>query len=447
MDSEDRLSSHAIQIWQTGVDAVRADRLVENVLQLEGDRLVFDNASIDVTRIGKIAVVGGGKGGARMASAVERVIGPRILAEKVSGWVNVPEGCRGETQQIHLHAARPAGINEPTAAGVVGSEKILQLVGDLHAEDLCLVLISGGGSALLPAPQPPITLEDLLQVTRLLMSHRTTINELHTVRTCLSRIKGGGLVRGCRAGMIWGLIISDVVGDPPAIIASGPTVTTNALADEALRILNRIDSAEVPKRVMDFLTEKANLIQQPPACAKNVVNRIIGNNATAVTAAIGEAKRLGYEILSLGSDNQGEASEEGSQFALRCQSLQRERREQSTPLCILSGGEPVVDLSSQPGKGGRNQQFVLAALNRLFSTGMQGITILSGGTDGEDGPTDAAGAVANASLIRKAQTKKMNPQDFLNRYDAYRFFEPLEGLLFTGPTHTNVMDIRVAIVE
>jgi len=167
----------------------------------------------------------------------------------------------------------------------------------------------------------------------------------------------------------------------------------------------------------------------------------------ALRAAANQATQLGYKILSLGSDNQGEASEEGRTFAVRCRTLQQENKGSSKRLCILSGGEPVVDLSPQPGKGGRNQQFVLAALAELFSEGMQGITILSGGTDGEDGPTDASGAVADRTLVEHAQREKINPREFLARHDAYRFFESLGGLLRTGPTHTNVMDVRVALVE
>lgn len=453
MEFENTSSSHAFKIWQSGVDAVRADRLVADALQCEGNRLTLGDAAIDIGHCGKIVVVGGGKGAAQMAAAVEQVLGPQIVAEKVFGWVNVPADCLGKTQKIHLHAARPAGVNEPTPAGVVGSEKILDLVSDLQKDDLCLALLTGGGSALLPAPRLPITLEDLLEVTRLLMNHGATINELNTVRTCLSRIKGGGLARACRGGTLWSLIISDVVGDPPSMIASGPTVlthskaATNNMAEEALHILHRIDPHRVPNRVIDFLTQQSTVVVQQDNVPITVINQIIGNNAVALRAAAKQATQLGYKILSLGSDNQGEASEEGRTFAVQCRTLQQENKGSSKRLCILSGGEPVVDLSPQPGKGGRNQQFVLAALAELFSEGMHGITILSGGTDGEDGPTDAAGAVADRTLVKHAQREKMNPREFLTRHDAYRFFESLGGLLRTGPTHTNVMDVRVALVE
>ena len=447
MNHEDVPSSQAIQIWQSGVDAVRADRLVRNALQFENHRLSFGNATIDVSHVGRIAVVGAGKGGAQMALAIEEILGPRVVSEKVSGWVNVPDNCVKQTKKIHLHAARPASVNEPTADGMVGSEEILSLVSELQCDDLCLVLISGGGSALLPAPQPPMTLKDLLQVTRLLMNNGATIHELNTVRTWLSRIKGGGLARSCCADTLWGLIVSDVVGDPASIIASGPTVKIETTALDAIRILEHMPRDEIPQRVTDFLHAQANQPSPESASPCQMTNRIIGNNAAAVTAAANEANRLGYEVLCWGSDNQGEASEEGRQFALRCQQLRENHCNRNKRLCIINGGEPVVDLSPQAGKGGRNQQFVLAALTELCSSGMEGITILSGGTDGEDGPTDAAGAVADAAMVEQARIKNLDPKNFLLRHDAYPFFDSLDGLLRTGPTQTNVMDLRVAIVE
>lgn len=447
MQHEDSSSSRATEIWQSGVDAVRGDRLVRKALKFENNQLSLGCAAIDVSQLERIAVVGAGKGGTQMALAIEEILGPEVVAKKVSGWVNVPDNCVKETKKITLHAARPPTLNEPTAAGVVGSEEILRRVGQLHPDDLCLVLISGGGSALLPAPQPPITLEDLLQVTRLLMHRGATIYELNTVRTWLSRIKGGGLARSCRANNLWGLIVSDVVGDPISVIASGPTVQTETTALDALQILESMPADEVPQRVTDFLRKQATKPPPQLALPPRLMNQMIGNNAMAVSAAADRARQLGYEVLCWGSDNQGETSEEGQRFALRCQQLRDNNDASNQPLCIISGGEPVVDLSPQAGKGGRNQQFVLAALAELFSSGMSRITILSGGTDGEDGPTDAAGAVADAALVEKAKKQNLDPQDFLSRHDAYHFFDAVDGLVRTGPTQTNVMDLRVAIVE
>jgi hydroxypyruvate reductase len=453
LEFENASSSQAFNIWRVGVDAVRSDRLVTDTLRREGNQLILGDASIDLGQCGKIAVVGGGKGGAQMATAVEEVLGPQIVKEKVIGWVNVPADCLTETQKIHLHNARPAGINEPTLDGVIGSEKMISLVGQLHQNDLCLTLLTGGGSALMPAPRSPITLEQLLDVTRALMTHGATISELNTVRTCLSQIKGGGLARACRAGTLWSLIISDVVGDSLSIIASGPTVLPHSKESkkndviEALKILERIGPFPASNQITEFLQQQTTFEDDLIDSPETIINQLIGNNTIALNAAAQHASRLGFKVISLGSKHQGEASEEGRRFAMRCRKIQQEREDGDEKFCILSGGEPVVDLGLNSGKGGRNQQFVLAALTELLTDGMQGITILSGGTDGEDGPTDAAGAVADGNVITRARKNKINPQQFLSRHDAYYFFDACGGLLRTGPTHTNVMDIRVAIIE
>ena len=432
---------------------MRADRLVSAALRREENQLILGDASIDLDQCKKIGVVGGGKGVAQMATAVEKLLGPQIVKEKVSGWVNVPADCLTDAQKIHLHAARPAGLNEPTLSGVVGSEKMLALVSELRENDLCLTLLTGGGSALMPAPRPPVTLAALLEVTRLLMNHGATIRELNTVRTCLSRIKGGGLARACGAGTLWSLIVSDVVGDPLSIIASGPTVlpqnkaTRKNEAQESLKILERLGPNPALLPIIEFLHRQTTIDDDQSNAPNTIINQIIGNNAMALDAAAQRARQLDYKLISLGSAHQGEASEEGRLFAVRCRKIREETKGTNDRFCVLSGGEPVVDLGPQPGKGGRNQQFVLAALTELSADAMRGVTILSGGTDGEDGPTDAAGAVADSELFKRAQQKKLNPQEFLNRHDAYQFFDACDGLLRTGPTHTNVMDIRVAIIE
>ena len=432
---------------------MRADRLVTKALRREGNHLSLGDDAIDLEQCGQIAVVGGGKGAAHMATAVETVLGTRLVEEKVSGWINVPADCLTDTQKIHLHAARPAGVNEPTAEGVVGSEKMLALVSELEATDLCLTLLTGGGSALMPAPRPPITLAELLAVTRLLMHRGATISELNTVRTALSAIKGGGLAHACGADTLWSLIVSDVVGDPLPIIASGPTVVpengtslTNS-AREALHVLERVGTDLVPGAVIEFLKQQTTIAENRSHTPKSIVHQIIGNNAVALAAAADKAKQLDYQVITLGSDHQGEASEEGRRFVERCRQIRQTKPSAAGRYCVLSGGEPVVALGPNPGKGGRNQQFVLAAVVEMATSGTDGMTILSGGTDGEDGPTDAAGAVADTTLLARSRHINLDPEHFLQQHDAYSFFDACDGLLRTGPTHTNVMDLRVAIVE
>jgi glycerate 2-kinase len=441
------LTLQALDIWCAGVDAVRPERLLRNVLHRAGDSLVVCDQEFRLADIDRIAVVGAGKAGAGMAEAVEGILGDDLVDQKVTGWINVPADCVRPLRRIHLHAARPAGVNEPTAEGVHGSEQILQIVSQLGPLDLCLVLLSGGGSALLPAPVPEISLADKQAVTRFLMHAGATIHELNTVRKKLSRIKGGGLALASRAAATMALVISDVVGDPLDIIASGPTVPDPATAADALAVLKKFGATppEVPQTVFDFLNRES-----APATAEGraASNHIIGNNESALTAAAAKAREFGYTVHSLGSNNQGEANAVGRELAELCVSIRDRGAPVSPPVCILSGGEPVVHVvkTDRPRKGGRNQQLVLAAVERLWTDGMDRIAILSGGTDGEDGPTDAAGAVADADLLARAKSQERLPADDLAINNAYHFFEEAGGLIKTGPTNTNVMDLRVAIV-
>jgi glycerate 2-kinase len=223
--SSTQLRADALAIWQAGLEAVRSDRLVKDNVSVDGDLLRIGQLRATLSSVDRIAVVGTGKAGAGMAAGLEETLGSRILADKrVTGWINVPADCVRKLQAIHLHAARPAGINEPTEEGVQGTAKILQIVDSLGPNDLCICLLSGGGSALMPAPVPGVSLAEKQTVTRLLSARGANIQELNTVRKQLSQIKGGRLARRCRAGRLMTLIISDVLGDPLDIIASGPTV-------------------------------------------------------------------------------------------------------------------------------------------------------------------------------------------------------------------------------
>jgi hydroxypyruvate reductase len=412
-------------------------------MRVDGSLLLVGDAEISLQSTRRIAVVGTGKAGAGMAAAVEELLGPRLAeSKKLMGWVNVPADCVRPLKYIRLHAARPAGVNEPTAAGAAGAAEILQLVQSLTPDDLCLCLLSGGGSALLPAPVEAITLEDKLAVTRHLSAAGANIEELNTVRKHLSRIKGGGLARACRAGQLLSLIISDVLGDPLDLIASGPTVEDRSTAADALAILEKYSArrAGISPAVFQWLQRPERPHSQPPNC--RITNRVIGNNATAVDAAGMEAERRGYSHAMISANrSEGPAEEVGRHLA----AMGRRMRDQAGPDCLISGGEPVVQLvePSQRGRGGRNQQLVLAALESLWDGGAHDMAFLSGGTDGEDGPTDAAGAFFDASILAAARERGLSPREFLARNDAYRFFAPLDALLKTGPTHTNVCDLRV----
>jgi glycerate-2-kinase len=335
-------------------------------------------------------------------------------------------------------------VNEPTEAGVAGTAEILRRVAALGNDDLCLVLISGGGSALMPAPAGGLLLADKLAVTRFLSSAGASIEELNTVRKQLSRIKGGGLARACRAGRLVALILSDVLGDPLDLIASGPTVETRTAALDPLEILKRYSArGQIPSAVFCWL-ERPH--PQPPAASCRVLNRVIGNNAVAVDAAGLEAERLGYSHAMMSArSSEGPAEEVGRHLADLAQRMRRE----AGPDCFISGGEPVVRLApaATRGRGGRNQQLVLAALEILATNPLAGVVLLSGGTDGEDGPTDAAGAWLDDDVLSTMRSAGLDPADFLRRNDAYTFFSKAGGLLKTGPTHTNVCDLRVLLVN
>ena len=466
--SPDHLRSDALGIWHAGLEAVRSDRLVRRAFRVEGSRLVVGPEEIPLAAVRRIAVVGAGKAGAGMAAAIENALGPHLAAQKhLTGWVNVPADCAASSVDrtrrvrpsahrprergarcglhIHLHPARPAGLNEPTAEGVAGAEQILRLVESLGPEDLCVGLISGGGSALLPAPAAGLTLDDKLAVTRHLSAAGASIEELNTVRKQLSRIKGGRLARACRAGRFLVLVISDVLGDPLDLIASGPTVADPASPADALAVLRKYAAEEggLAPRVFDYLRRPPEGPQPPPQC--RVTNLIIGNNATAVEAAAVEARRRGYvPAMTSEGRSEGPAEEVGRRLA----ETALEMRAGAGPDCLISGGEPVVRLvpAEHRGLGGRSQQLALAALQRLAEDGAAGLALVSAGTDGEDGPTDAAGALVDADVLRAVRRHGLDPAAFLARNDAYHFFAAAGGLLKTGPTHTNVCDVRVLVV-
>ena len=462
------LRRDALRIWHAGVEAVRSERLVRSALRVEGNTLWLGEEPLALDRIGRIAVVGGGKAGAGMAAAVEQALGTRLMEQKrLAGWVNVPADCIRPLERIRLHAARPAGVNEPRPEGERGSREILRIAESLGPGDLCLCLISGGGSALMPAPVDGITLADKLAVTRLLSAAGATINELNTVRKQLSRLKGGGLARACRAGRLVALIISDVLGDPLDVIASGATVPDDPSTPAgALAVLDRFGArGVVSPAVFEYLESRRHeaegsgrasaavpagqAVPAPPSA--RVTNLIIGNNATAVDAAGREAERLGYTpAMTAATHSEGLADDVGRRLAEMALGMRdRPGTSAAAPDCLITGGEPVVRLAeeSERGLGGRNQQLVLAALRRLAPDGARGIALLSGGTDGEDGPTDAAGARLDAEVLRAAAQRNLDPAPYLARNDAYHFFEPLGALIKTGPTHTNVCDVRVVVVS
>ena len=441
---------HAISIWTAGVEAVKSDSLVADEITANDESLSISDEKFPFDDINRVLVIGAGKASAGMAAGVEQALKGTTWLDRLEGWVNVPDDCVHQLQKIHLHGGRPAGVNEPTEAGAYGTEQVLKLIENANGDALCIALISGGGSALMPAPIDGISLKDKLFITKLLSSRGATIEELNAVRGALSKVKSGGLARRCRAGRLITLIISDVIGDPLPVIASGPTVVdaVNNL-DPKETLLRFAHPDEIPSNVLEQLENLSSVGQLKSEVMTRVSNHIIGSNAVALVAAARKAEELGYKVISEGSVNAGNACDEGIRLAEHCSQTQASMSQSDAPICILSGGEPTVQLAptEQPRKGGRNQELALSALNRFRSDGMAGITLLSAGTDGEDGPTNAAGGIADEDVLQKAREQNLRCEEFLAINNAYPYLEATDGLLMTGPTHTNVMDLRVAIVE
>jgi hydroxypyruvate reductase len=320
----------------------------------------------------------------------------------------------------------------------------LRLVAELGPRDLCLCLISGGGSALLPAPIDGFTLADKVVLTREMSARGATIQQLNVVRRELSAIKGGGLARACRAGSLVSLILSDVPGDDVSLIASGPTVLRAPTPEAAIAVLRELalDESPIGVRVTEVLRRRP--VSDAVKNSRRVTNIVIGNNATAVDAAGVEAERLGYSHAMISSTAHEGLAEEVAQNMV---GMARRMRVEAGSDCLITGGEPTVRLAPADvrGRGGRNQQLCLAALTELSD--WRGLALISGGTDGEDGPTDAAGACVDESIATEATKLGLDPRLYLARNDAYSFFEDTGGLLKTGPTHTNVCDLRVLTVS
>jgi hydroxypyruvate reductase len=459
MASREKLIEDAIAIWKAGVDAVLPKRLFREHMTVGSDRLQLGEIEYSLKTIGRIIVVGAGKAAASMTIAFQERLSQELLhSGRVLGWVNVPEGTvpADYSFPVHLHPARPYGRNEPTPQAQAGAQEIMHLVSSCRKEDLVVCLLSGGGSALLPLPKKGISLEDKVQVTRMLSAAGATIEELNTVRIALSNIKGGGLARNCKADRLACLVISDVLGDDLHFIASGPTVAMDGGSQLALEILSRFAKhrGEIPENVWNLLVDevakesrKAKDVNKSMDC--QVEHFILANNATAIDAAGIEAVDRGYQyLMNAARRSEGDAAELGRELMSRCFEW---RADSNAPNCFISGGEPSVRLvePSLRGLGGRNQQLALAALEQsmlMESAGdAKSFCFLSAGTDGEDGPTDAAGAWITDATSRNKGLVLDEVRRYLMSNDAYHFFEKYGGIFKTGPTGTNVCDLRVAL--
>jgi hydroxypyruvate reductase len=418
-----QLRRHALAIFRASLAAADPEAAVARHL-----------SKLKIRQYRRVFVVGAGKAGASMAKAVETALGAQIAA----GLVNVKDGHTAKLKRIELNEC---GHPVPDQRGVDGARRIAEIAREAGEDDLVLCLISGGASALMPAPVPPITLEEKQAVTRLLLASGANIHEINAVRKHISAIKGGQLARLAAPATVESLLLSDVIGDDLDVIGSGPTAPDASTFAGAVAILEKYGIYDrVPASVRDRLTGGDAETPKPGSVVfRNVRNTVIGSNRLALDAASAKAKELGYNTLILASEIEGETRDVARMHAAIAREIARYGRPVKAPACIVTGGETTVTLKGE-GLGGRNQEFVLAAA--IDIAGQPGRVVFCAGTDGTDGPTDAAGAIADGSTLRR----KPDARAFLNANDSYHYFEALEDLVKTGPTNTNVMDVRLVMV-
>ena len=415
---------------------------VSRYLSLEGDCLYVSGRAYDLSRFRHIYVVGAGKASGAMTQALEEILGARLT----SGLVNVKYGYLAPTKRVRL---QEAGHPLPDQEGLSATGKIVDLLRERDEDDLVICLISGGGSALLTSPQAGISLEEVKRLTEALLRCGATINEINAVRKHISQVKGGRLARLAYPASLITLILSDVVGDPLDMIASGPTIPDSTTYDEAWQVLERYELIEeTPPTIVRYLElGKAGQIEETPKNGDPVFERthnlIIGNNRQAALAAMEKAQQLGFNALLLTTSLEGEAREVAKVLAALAKEVVQYGEPVARPACLLLGGETTVIVKGG-GLGGRNQEMALASA--LAIEGMEGVLILCAATDGSDGPTDATGAIAEGDTVARARELGLDARAYLANNDSYHLFQALDDLIVTGPTNTNVNDLAMVLV-
>jgi hydroxypyruvate reductase len=397
---------------------------------------------VELPRRGRVIVVGAGKAGAAMAAAVEEALGPRVD----EGVVAVKDQHLAPTRRVRLIEA---GHPVPDERGAAAAREIVAAAERADADDLVLVLISGGASALLPAPAPPITLADKQVVTRLLLAAGANINQLNAVRKHLSLLKGGQLARAAAPARVHALLLSDVIGDPLDVIGSGPTapdVSTFADARAVLDtfgIADRAPASAVARLARGVRGDVAETPKPDDPLFHRVENAVIGNNALVVEAAAARAAQLGYTPHVLTRALEGEARAVATEWAEFARRIQSRRGPVAPPACVIAGGETTVTVGGA-GRGGRCQEFALAAA--LEIDGLDDVVVLAAGTDGTDGPTHAAGAVVDGGSAARARERGQDPRRRLDANDSHPVLAEAGDLIVTGPTNTNLLDLYLLMV-
>jgi hydroxypyruvate reductase len=436
------LRAAAGQIFRAALLAVDPGEAVRRHLVRDGEDLEAGGVRYPLSSVDRIFLVGAGKASGAMAEAVEEILGTRIEG----GVVIVPYGHSRALARVRI---REAGHPVPDDSGLQGAQAIDSLLRRAGERDLVIVVLSGGGSALLSHPVEGVGLPDKQEMTRQLLACGATIRETNVIRKHLSRIKGGRLALAAAPARLIALILSDVVGDPLDSIASGPTAPDPSTYAEAHAILVRYGLVPTaPRSVLRHLRQgmdgaSAETPKPQDPLFTRVRNLIVGSNLQALRAAAACARDLGLLPLILSSSVEGEAREVAKVHAALAREVRASGNPLPPPACLISGGETTVTLRGT-GLGGRNQEFALAAA--LEIEGVREIVVLSAGTDGFDGPTVAAGAVADGATGHRARAIGLDPIGLLRNNDSHRLFRELGDLVVTGPTHTNVMDIRLLLI-
>ncbi len=434
------------QIYEQALRSVDPEAAVLRFLTRQGDILRLADRAYRLSAFRRVVAVGFGKAGVPMAKAVENVLGDRLE----TGLAIVKYGHGGQLEKTRVVEA---GHPEPDEAGQAGAAALLGLVSSLSAEDLLIVLISGGGSALAPAPVPGLSLANKKETTALLLRCGATIHEMNCVRKHLSRIKGGRLLNHVNGAMVLALMLSDVVGDDMSTIASGPTVPDPTTFADALEIFARYNlESEVPAGVRRYLERGAAGDGEAPETLKpgearklKFQNVIVGSNFVGLQTAAEKSRELGFAPLILSSSMEGNTGDVAKTHVAMAREVLATGNPVLRPCCLISGGETTVKVTGS-GKGGRSQEFALWCAREIAGWPDERILFASLGSDGTDGPTDAAGAMADAGSVARAKALNLCIEDYLARHDSYNFFKPLGDLIITGPTRTNVMDFRFVLI-
>ena len=438
------IKQQLVDIFNSALSAADPYNAVKRAIRIEGDQLLAGEEAYDLRNYERVLAVGAGKGTALMAQAVEDVFGDRID----DGVIIVKYGHTRPLNRIReIEASHPL----PDEAGVKGTEEIIETLKDVDEKTLIICLLSGGGSALLVSPAEGISLKDKQVTTDLLLKSGASIEELNGVRKHLSRVKGGRLASIAYPATVITLILSDVIGDRLDVIASGPTVPDRSTFMDTVKVIEKYNLVKkLPNNVLSMLLDgiAGKLPDTPKAgedCFKKGSPVIVGSIRQAINAARNAANKLGFDTEIVTDKLQGEARE-AAVYLADLAKMVRSSRKGGKPMCLLSGGETTVTVKGS-GKGGRNQELALAFA--LEIEGVDGITLLSAGTDGTDGPTDATGAIVDGETIHFARKLGVNPEKYLENNDSYNFFKKIdEGHhLITGPTGTNVMDVQIIMVE